>query len=100
MDLKDFELIYTQDRCEINDKQKIERKIREIIGDNNISTKEVDILAYTKDASLINCRFTRFYNMARHSGTNMQYFKVCKSRKNSSNTLWRGIWSRWRRNTN
>ncbi len=53
MDLKDFELIYTQDRCEINDKQKIERKIREIIGDNNISTKEVDILAYTKDASLI-----------------------------------------------
>ena len=53
MDLKDFELIYKENRNEIKDKQKIEKRLREIVGDNNVSTKEIDILAYTKDASLI-----------------------------------------------
>jgi len=53
MDFKDFELIYKENRCEIKDKKKIELKLKEIVGDNAVSTKDIDILAYTKDTSLI-----------------------------------------------
>ncbi len=53
MDFKDFELIYKENRCEIKDKQKIELKLKEIVGNNNVSTKEIDILAYTNDTTLI-----------------------------------------------
>ncbi len=58
MDFKDFELIYKENRCEIKDKQKIESKLKEIVGDNNVSTKDIDILAYTKDTSLIGFNWT------------------------------------------
>jgi len=58
MDLKDFELIYKEDRREIKDKQNIEAKLREIVGINNISSKEIDILAYTKDTTLIGFNWT------------------------------------------
>ena len=53
MDFKDFELIYKENRVKINDKPKIESDLREIVGANNVSTKEIDLLAYTKDSTLI-----------------------------------------------
>lgn len=53
MDLKDFELIYNENRVTIKDKLKIESKLKEIVGLNNVSTKEIDLLAYSKDSTLI-----------------------------------------------
>ncbi|MBY8990366.1 MAG: FAD-binding oxidoreductase [Candidatus Lokiarchaeota archaeon] len=53
MDLKEFELIYKENRVIIKDKPEIESKLKKIVGLNNISTKEVDLLAYTKDSTLL-----------------------------------------------
>lgn len=53
MDLEDFELIYKENRVKIKDKTKIESKLKTIVGLNNFSTKKIDILAYTKDSTLI-----------------------------------------------
>jgi alkyldihydroxyacetonephosphate synthase len=53
MDLRDFELIYKKNRIEIKDKSKIASKLSEIVGNENVSTKEVDILAYSKDSTLL-----------------------------------------------
>ena len=53
MDLKEFELIYNENRVKIKDKSKIESKLKEIVGLNNVSTKEIDLLAYTKDSTLL-----------------------------------------------
>ncbi|MFW9782055.1 MAG: FAD-binding oxidoreductase [Candidatus Heimdallarchaeota archaeon] len=53
MDLKEFGLVYNKNRVMIKDKPKIESKLREIVGENNVSTKEIDLLAYSKDSSLI-----------------------------------------------
>ncbi|MCK4370625.1 MAG: FAD-binding oxidoreductase, partial [Candidatus Lokiarchaeota archaeon] len=58
MDFKEFEVIYKDNRCEIKDKQKIKSKLKEIVGENNISTNEVDILAYSKDSTLIGMNWT------------------------------------------
>ncbi len=58
MDFKDFELIYKENHCEIKDKQNIELKLKEIVGDNNVSINSIDILAYTKDTSLIAFNWT------------------------------------------
>ncbi|MHA1150502.1 MAG: FAD-binding oxidoreductase [Promethearchaeota archaeon] len=52
MNIKDFELIY-KDRYEIKNKDSIIKQLRSIIGEKNVSTKEVDLLAYTKDSTLI-----------------------------------------------
>ena len=53
MDIKDFELIYKENRIEIKDKPRVETALMEILGENNISTKEIDLLAYTKGSTLI-----------------------------------------------
>ncbi len=53
MDLNDFELIYKENRYNLKDKDKIKAKLQEIVGEKNISIKDIDILAYTKDTSLI-----------------------------------------------
>ena len=53
MDFKDFELIYKENRVKINDRSKIESDLREIVGTTNVSTKEIDLLAYSKDSTLI-----------------------------------------------
>ena len=53
MDFKDFELIYKENRSEIKNKSNIKLKLIEIIGEKNVSTEEVDLLAYTKDTSMI-----------------------------------------------
>ncbi|MFX1298633.1 MAG: FAD-binding oxidoreductase [Promethearchaeota archaeon] len=53
MDFLNFELIYKENRLEIKDKQIIESKLKEIVGESNVSTKDIDILAYTKDTTLL-----------------------------------------------
>jgi len=58
MDLKDFELIYKENRCEIKDKNKKDAELKEIVGENNVSTKEIDLLAYTKDSTLLAFNWT------------------------------------------
>ena len=58
MNFNDYKLIYDKDRTIIKNKKEIENKLRSIIGDSNISTSEIDIFAYTKDASLIGYNWT------------------------------------------
>ncbi len=58
MDFKDFELIYKENRSEIKNKSNIKLKLIEIIGEKNVSTEEVDLLAYTKDSTLIGFNWT------------------------------------------
>jgi alkyldihydroxyacetonephosphate synthase len=53
MDLKEFELIYKENRVIIRDKPAIESRLKAIVGLNNVSTKDVDLLAYTKDSTLL-----------------------------------------------
>ena len=53
MDFKGFELIYKDNRSKIKDKSSIQAKLSEIVGNNNVSTKDIDILAYTKDSTLL-----------------------------------------------
>jgi alkyldihydroxyacetonephosphate synthase len=53
MDFKDFDLIYNENRCEIKDKGTIKSKLSKIVGEANVSTEDVDIMAYTKDSTLI-----------------------------------------------
>ena len=58
MDFKDFELIYKNNRSEIKDKQKIKAKLGEFLGEKNFSDSEIDILAYTKDSTMIGYNWT------------------------------------------
>ena len=58
MDFKDFELIYKDNRREIKNKSKIKAKLAEIVGENNVSTNEIDLLAYTRDSTLITLNWT------------------------------------------
>jgi len=53
MDLNDFELIYNKNRIKIENKSKITSRLSEIVGKQNVSTSEIDLLAYTKDTTLI-----------------------------------------------
>ncbi len=53
MNFNDFELIYKENRVEIKDKELIKSKLIAIVGAENLSSNEIDILAYTKDSSLI-----------------------------------------------
>jgi alkyldihydroxyacetonephosphate synthase len=58
MDFNEFEIIYQENRVRIDDKQKIKSKLIQILGEENISTDEADIIAYTRDASLISLNWT------------------------------------------
>jgi alkyldihydroxyacetonephosphate synthase len=53
MNLENFEQIYNKNRREIKDKPAIEQKLEEIVGVKNVSSKEIDLLAYSKDTSMI-----------------------------------------------
>ncbi len=53
MNFEDFELIYNQKRCQIEDKEDIKKKLGNIVSAGNVSDKEIDLLAYTNDSSLI-----------------------------------------------
>ncbi|MHA2006371.1 MAG: FAD-binding oxidoreductase [Promethearchaeota archaeon] len=58
MDLKEFEVVYSKDRKEIKDKSKVESKLKEIVGVDNVSSKNIDLLAYSKDSTLISMNWT------------------------------------------
>ena len=58
MDLKEFELIYKENRVEIKNKDEIKRRLSEIVGESNISDADINLLAYTKDSSLIGMNWT------------------------------------------
>ena len=58
MKLDEFELIYKNDRIDIKNKAKIVSELTEIIGKQNVSIEPIDILAYTKDSSLIAFNWT------------------------------------------
>jgi alkyldihydroxyacetonephosphate synthase len=64
MDLKDFDLVYKDNRCKIKDKQFIKSKLEDIVGEQNISTKDIDLLAYSKDSSLISLNWALQGKMA------------------------------------
>ncbi|MFX1456904.1 MAG: FAD-binding oxidoreductase [Promethearchaeota archaeon] len=53
MKFKDFEIVYKENRVKINNKSKIESELEEIVGGNNVSSSEIDLLAYSKDSTLI-----------------------------------------------
>jgi len=54
MNLNDFEIVYNENRCQIKDKAKILAKLKEIVGESNVSIDNIDILAYSRDSTLIN----------------------------------------------
>ncbi|MHA1293796.1 MAG: FAD-binding oxidoreductase [Promethearchaeota archaeon] len=58
MPISNFELIFKKNRVEIKDKRKIKSKLSEIVGEKNVSTREIDILAYTRDTTLISMNWT------------------------------------------
>lgn len=53
MKLNELELIYKENRRLIKNKDNVISRLIEIVGEKNVSTKEVDILPYTKDMTLI-----------------------------------------------
>ncbi|MHA1229975.1 MAG: FAD-binding oxidoreductase [Candidatus Helarchaeota archaeon] len=58
MGIKDFETIYKRKKSIIKNKEKIVSELRKILGDENVSVEEVDILAYTRDATPITYNWT------------------------------------------
>ena len=58
MNIDNFELIYKEKRIKIKDKPKIKSKLSEIVGIENVSDKEIDILAYNKDTTLLAYNWT------------------------------------------
>ncbi|MFX1395428.1 MAG: FAD-binding oxidoreductase [Promethearchaeota archaeon] len=53
MKFENFELVYRENRCQIKDKELIKKKLIELLGENNVSNEKIDLLAYTKDSTLI-----------------------------------------------
>jgi len=53
MALEKFNLIFKDNRYKIKDKEKLLSKLKDILGEENVSTKEIDKLAYSKDSTLI-----------------------------------------------
>lgn len=58
MNFTDFELIYKRNRSTIKDKNVIKSELSKIVGEENVSTNEVDLLAYTRDSSMIAINWT------------------------------------------
>ncbi|MFO8018861.1 MAG: FAD-binding oxidoreductase [Promethearchaeia archaeon] len=48
-----FEITYKDKRAEIKDLEETKERLQKLIGEQNVSTKEVDLLAYTQDTTLI-----------------------------------------------
>ncbi len=53
MNLENFEHIYKGQKTQIKDKSIVQEKLREILGTDNVSCKEIDLLAYSSDSTLI-----------------------------------------------
>ncbi|MFW9946608.1 MAG: FAD-binding oxidoreductase [Candidatus Odinarchaeota archaeon] len=58
MNLENFEIIYKEDRVEIKNKQKVKERLIEIVGDGNVSIDKIDLLAYSRDSTLITLNWT------------------------------------------
>jgi alkyldihydroxyacetonephosphate synthase len=58
MNLENFEIIYKENRVEIKDKQKVKKDLIEVVGNGNVSTEEIDLLAYSRDTTLITLNWT------------------------------------------
>jgi alkyldihydroxyacetonephosphate synthase len=58
VNIENFEVMYDKGRVKIHDKEKIEKNLREILGDENISSKAIDLIAYSKDATLLSMNWT------------------------------------------
>ncbi|MBD3195648.1 MAG: FAD-binding protein [Candidatus Lokiarchaeota archaeon] len=58
MNLKDLKLIYQENRKEIKNRDEIVKELRDILGEKCVSTNNIDILAYTRDSSLISLNWT------------------------------------------
>lgn len=57
MNIENFEVVYNENRIEFKGKQEIKTKLKEIAGDKNVSTDEIDLLAYSR-ALLISLNWT------------------------------------------
>ncbi|MFX1338974.1 MAG: FAD-binding oxidoreductase, partial [Promethearchaeota archaeon] len=58
MNIENFELIYKDNRVLIKDKPQVKARLREIVGNDNVSDNEIDLLAYNKDTTLITLNWT------------------------------------------
>jgi alkyldihydroxyacetonephosphate synthase len=58
MKIENFELIYKDNRVKLKDKPKLKLKLSKIVGIENVSDNEIDILAYTKDSTLLAFNWT------------------------------------------
>lgn len=58
VNLENFEIVYGKSRVEIQDREKIERKLQKILGSNNFSSKPIDLMAYSKDATLLSMNWS------------------------------------------
>ena len=58
MNLDNFEIMYKKHHVEIHNKQKIEGKLQRILGNSNYSSKPIDLMAYSKDATLLSMNWT------------------------------------------
>ncbi|MFX1498484.1 MAG: FAD-binding oxidoreductase [Promethearchaeota archaeon] len=58
MNIENFDIIYNENRYEIKDKQKVKDKLINIVGKKNVSIDEIDLIAYSKDSSLISLNWT------------------------------------------
>jgi len=58
VNIDNFEIMYKERRVEIHDKQRIENKLLKILGNRNFSSKAIDLMAYSKDATLLSMNWT------------------------------------------
>jgi alkyldihydroxyacetonephosphate synthase len=58
LNIDNFKVMYNEHRAKIHDKQKITNNLREILGDRNFSSKAIDLMAYSKDATLLSMNWT------------------------------------------
>jgi alkyldihydroxyacetonephosphate synthase len=58
VNLDNFEIMYKDNRVNIHDKQKIEENLKGILGTKNFSSKSIDLMAYSKDSTLISMNWT------------------------------------------
>jgi alkyldihydroxyacetonephosphate synthase len=53
MPIENFDVIYKENRCVIKDIEKVVSKLESILGKKNVSTRDIDKIAYSKDTTLI-----------------------------------------------
>jgi len=48
VNLDKFEVIYKENKIKIQDKKRIKKELEGILGAGNVSTEEIDLMAYSK----------------------------------------------------